>query len=214
MIIIIDYDAGNLRSVETALAHLGADFATSSDPGDVLRAEKVIFPGVGQAAHAMATLRKRGLDQAIIERAQGGRPVLGICVGCQLMLEHADEGNTPCLGLAAGRVRSLATDFPAHSSQAASPRLKVPHIGWNQVTPTDHPLATRLFGGIPQGSSFYFVHSYYPQPRDNSLVLGWTDYGFSFPSVFGRAGLIACQFHPEKSGAAGLKMLENFITLF
>ncbi len=228
MVLVVDYDAGNVRSVETALNYLEADIEISSDPDRLFMADKIIFPGVGQASHAMQALRERGLDQAIAAAHQKGRPILGICIGCHILLEHSAEDNTPCLALESGSVASLSAELGKLAGSAAGEdavkaigtaagedqrQYKVPHIGWNQVVPEECPVAARLFEGIPQNSSFYFVHSFYPQP-DEALILGRTDYGLSFPSVYGREGLAACQFHPEKSGPAGLKLLENFLKYF
>ncbi|MGI9256654.1 MAG: imidazole glycerol phosphate synthase subunit HisH [Salinispira sp.] len=212
MVLVVDYDAGNVRSVETALNYLEADIEISSDPDRLFRADKIIFPGVGQASHAMQALRERGLDQAIAAAHHKGTPILGICIGCHILLEHSAEDNTPCLALEAGSVASLSAELGKLDGEDQR-QYKVPHIGWNQVVPEECPIAARLFEDIPQNSSFYFVHSFYPQP-DEALILGRTDYGLSFPSVYGREGLAACQFHPEKSGPAGLKLLENFLKYF
>ena len=231
MILVVDYDAGNLRSVETALRYLGVSFETSGDYRRLAVADKIIFPGVGQAAHAMSVIRKRRLAEGLESALREDRPLLGICVGSQIILEHSDEGDTPCLGLIEGRVRALAADPEKEAEKesreepgaeaggqpgdnSGGPRLKVPHIGWNQVQYEEGHPAARLFRDIPQGSSFYFVHGFYPQPGDSSLVLARTDYGLTFPSVYGQNSLLACQFHPEKSGPVGLRLLSNFIRLF
>ena len=209
MIAVLDYDAGNLKSVETALRHLGASFEVGSDPRLLALADKIIFPGVGEASHAMSVLAEGRLGQALIDAIGGGVPTLGICLGCQIILATSDEGSTPCLALEKGRGRSFSTDFDQQNIH-----LKVPHIGWNQVCyREDHP-ASRLFSGIPQKSSFYFAHSYYPALDDPNLVMAVTDYGLEFTSAFGRNNLLACQFHPEKSGPVGLTLLDNFIRLF
>ncbi len=213
MICVVDYDAGNLRSVETALAHLGADFTVSPDP-DVLRsADKIIFPGVGEAEHAMGVLRQRGLDSALREALAGGVPVLGICIASQILLEASDESKmeeTVCLGIEKGRARFFAGDFQRNGISS----LKVPHMGWNQVCINESHPSSKLFQGIPQNASFFFVHSYYPAPEDRQVTLGTTNYGMDFVSAYGRDNLLACQFHPEKSGPCGLKLLSNFLDTF
>jgi glutamine amidotransferase len=213
MIIVIDYDAGNLRSVETALSHLGAEYRVSAVPEEILRADKLIFPGVGEAAHAMGVLRARGLDTALADAVASGVPTLGICIGSQILLDEsleADEGRTACLGIEAGTARFFTEDF----SEAGISGLKVPHMGWNQVRLRPGHPASVLFDGIPDGSSFYFVHSYYPAPADEDVALAYTEYGFDFVSAYGRGNLAATQFHPEKSGEIGLRLLDNFIRKF
>lgn len=210
MITVVDYDAGNLRSVETALEYLGASYRVSPDPADIAAADKILFPGVGEAAHAMAVLRKRGIPQALTEAVKKGTSVLGICIGSQIILDASDEGPTECLGLEAGRARYFSSEFHTHGITG----LKVPHMGWNQVRVNESHPSAGLFRGIPENSSFYFVHSYYPEPLDASVHLAETEYGFPFVSAYGRENLIACQFHPEKSGPAGLRLLDNFIRYF
>ncbi len=196
--VVIDYGAGNLKSVENALQHLGARYQVSSRPVDLDGAESLIFPGVGEAAASMAELKRTGLDQAIGRFVGSGRKVLGICIGCQVIFERSEERDTACLGIFPGRVAR----FPRRVG------LKVPHMGWNAVHFTRaHP----VFDGIPQDTPFYFVHSYYPLPSDASLVAGETDYGGPFASCIARANLIAFQFHLEKSGAPGLRLLANFL---
>ena len=198
---VVDYDAGNLKSVETALRYLGADFFVSGNPSDFSSADRLIFPGVGEAGAAMAVLSRTGLDKMITDFHHSGKPLLGICLGCQIVLSHSEEGNTVCLGLVDGEVKR----FPPATG------LKVPHMGWNQVTwPSSarHP----LFNGIPESSSFYFVHSYYPSPADTAIVAGETLYGIRFASVFVKDNLCATQFHPEKSGRKGLRLLDNFLS--
>ncbi len=197
-IAVVDYNAGNLRSVETALKHLGADFFVSNRPEGILAADKLIFPGVGEAKAAMGVLNTSGLDRAIDDFYQSGRPVLGICLGSHIVLSDSEESNTQCLGLVPGTARR----FPQVRG------FKVPHMGWNQVM---HDGTHRLFKGIPSGSSFYFVHSYYPEPRESGTCIARTGYMIEFCSGLCLENLAAFQFHPEKSGACGLKLLENFI---
>ena len=198
MVGVVDYGAGNLKSVETALHHLGSEFFISSSPEELLASTRLVFPGVGEARAAMTVLRDRGLDEAIVDYARSGRPLLGICIGCQVVLESSEEADTDCLGLLPGKVKQL----PVRKG------LKVPHMGWNQV---QFRRRHGIMEGIPTGSSFYFVHSYYPVPESESDVLAETDYGMLFPSLIGRGNIIATQFHPEKSGPVGLRLLANFL---
>ena len=199
MIAVIDYGAGNLRSVTNALVKLGCQPKVTREPEDVVNATAVIFPGVGAAADVMESLREAGMDEAIREVINEGQPLFAICVGMQVMLSATEEGGwNRCLDIIPGMVRRL----PAS--------LKVPHIGWNQVRQVSaHP----IFKGIPDGSNFYFVHSYYAEPEDASVVAGTTEYGVNLCSVLIKDNLIATQFHPEKSGALGLRMYANFLDL-
>jgi glutamine amidotransferase len=196
--VVVDYDAGNLRSVETALAYLGESHTVSSDPADIRSASRVIFPGVGDGAHAMGVLRERALDSAIVDATRGGIPVLGICVGCQVVFDRTEEHDARCLGLVPGTARA----FPA------SGQLKVPHMGWNTI---EFEQGHWLFRGIAQNASFYFVHSYYPNPSSEDDVIAWADYGIRFAAAVERGSLVAVQFHPEKSGETGLQVLRNFL---
>lgn len=190
---VVDYGAGNLRSVQNALLRLAVPHEVTSDPDAVRRADTVVFPGVGEASSAMAVLGRTGLGEAIRETWRAGRRLVGICLGCQVVLERSEEGGTACLGLLPGVVRRFA---PA-------PGLKVPHMGWNTVRFSDHPAVS----GVPPGTSFYFVHSYYPVPADAAVVAGTTEHGVEFASCIASGGLIAFQFHLEKSGPAGLALL-------
>ncbi len=198
-LIIVDYGAGNLRSVARAVAHAGGQPLITSRPQDVMDAEALIVPGVGAAADTMRNLNQHGLVQPIRDYIACGRPFLGVCMGQQVLFDVSEEGGEhPCLGVLPGRVVRLPEG------------VKVPHMGWNQVRiARSHP----VFDGIPDGSFFYFVHSYYPQPQDPSIVIGETDYGVTFPSVVARENIVATQFHPEKSGAMGLRMYENFLRI-
>jgi glutamine amidotransferase len=198
MIAVVDYGAGNLKSVQNALAHLGADFFVTSDPEELSRASGLIFPGVGEAAAAMAELRRTGLDQGIRSFFRSGRKMLGICIGCQIVLERSEERDAVCLGLLGGTVRRFEQ----------KPGWKVPHMGWNQVDfEGSHP----AIRGFPRCGFFYFVHSYYPEPSKAEDVCGWTQYVTRFPSAIARDNLIAFQFHLEKSGEAGLRLLAGFL---
>jgi glutamine amidotransferase len=198
---VVDYRAGNLRSIETALRHLGADFWVTERPEEALRADRLLFPGVGEARAAMEALAPAGLGEAVREFVASGRPTLGICLGAQVIFERSEERDTKCLGILPGAVRR----FPPGLRAAG---LKVPHMGWNRVFARGaHP----LLAGVPDGSFFYFVHSYYPVPADPVLVLAECEYGLRFAAGVGRGNLVAFQFHPEKSGAPGLRLLANFL---
>ena len=196
MIGVIDYQAGNLRSVETALHHLGISFRVTDDPDGLGAFDRLLFPGVGAAGQAMTVLRTRGLDRAVPDWLDRGRPMLGICIGMQVALEHSEESDTRCIGLVPGRVRH----FPEQ------PELKVPHMGWNEVHHSGH----WLFQEIPDGSTFYFVHSYYPEPGELVESIGSTVYGLRFTAALEHGNFLATQFHPEKSGEHGLRLLSNF----
>ena len=198
MIAIIDYNAGNLTSVKRAMDYLGKESVITDDYSKIIKAERIIFPGVGAAGRAMADLKKRRLDRAIIEAFDNKKPILGICLGTQIIMEMSEENNTECLGIIRGRVSRFAGE---------SSGMKVPHMGWNTVIlKRKHP----LFKGVEQGSEFYFVHSYYPSPAEPDKVLGETDYITRFASSLAAGNLAAMQFHPEKSGEPGLKILANF----
>ncbi|MBW1710685.1 MAG: imidazole glycerol phosphate synthase subunit HisH [Deltaproteobacteria bacterium] len=203
MIAIIDYKAGNLVSVERAVRALGFGCQITRDPGRIKTAERVIFPGVGAAGSAMADLKRTGLDKVLKSVFKKGTPLLGICLGTQIILEFSDEdGGTECLGLLPGKVER----FPANMSEAGQ-RLKVPHMGWNRISfVRDHP----VFSGLDPEYEFYFVHSYFPAPSQDRHVIALTDYGLSFASIVAQDNLAAVQFHLEKSGRPGLKILKNF----
>ena len=203
MIAIIDYKAGNLASIARAISYLGFKCRITHDVKEILKARRVIFPGVGSAGQAMQDLKKVGLDQAIGDLYESGKPFLGICLGTQIILEESEENQTTCLGLLPGTVRR----FPTPLLSANGKSLKVPHMGWNQVNfRKAHP----VLNGVALESEFYFVHSYYPAPRDGETIIGTTDHGITFVSALGRRNLIALQFHPEKSGPPGLTILKNF----
>jgi glutamine amidotransferase len=205
-IAVVDYGMGNLRSVAKALEHVapGPRVAVTSDPDAVRAARRVVFPGQGAMPDCMRELDARGLRAAVVEAA-ASKPFLGICIGLQMLFEESEEGGVRGLGLLHGRV----VRFPAQRMQDADgARLKVPHMGWNEVHQTlHHP----LWDGIASGSRFYFVHSYYPAPQDRTLVAGYSLYPFPFTCAVARANLFAVQFHPEKSQAGGLRLLRNFV---
>lgn len=199
MIVIVDYNAGNLTSVQLALGAVGVEAVISRDPAVIAKAERIVFPGVGAAGSAMEGLRDLGLEQAVRGFVASGKPFLGICIGCQVILRDSEEdGGTACLGLIDGSVKAFKP----------TPGSKIPHMGWNQVAFTrEHPVTA----GIPSGSDFYFVHSYYPALDSAATALGTTDYaGVTFPALYARDNVVACQFHAEKSGAVGLRLLKNF----
>jgi glutamine amidotransferase len=203
-IAIIDYGMGNLHSIAKAVERVSQNTRVeiSADPETILRADRVVFPGVGGIGHTMDELARTGLGE-VAREAAGNKPMLCICVGMQALFERSEEnGGTPCLGLVPGEVRRFAE--PAHDSPG--PRLKVPHMGWNRVHQRPHP----LWQGITQGSRFYFVHSYYTVPQDQALSVGTADYGGEFCCALARENLFAVQFHPEKSQHAGLALLGNF----
>lgn len=201
MLAILDYGAGNQTSVKRAFEHLGVPCEITADSEKLVEAAGIVFPGVGAAAQAMASLAASGLDRALIEAAAGKRPILGICLGCQIMLEASEEENTPTLGLFPGVCRKFD---PALLDGGAN--IRIPHMGWNSVKKTQED---KIWEGIPDSAQFYFVHSYYPQPASDH-VLGTTTYGEEFCSVYGSGNILAAQFHPEKSGRYGLRFLENF----
>ena len=197
MITIIDYGAGNLRSVANVIARLGYQPRITNRAAELSEAQAVILPGVGAAGDTMESLRKLGLVEPIKQLIADDRPFFGVCIGLQVLFTGTEEGGWhDCLGIIPGRVKKL----PAG--------LKVPHMGWNQVKQrSNHP----AFEGIPDEANFYFVHSYYGEPENKSLVAGETEYGVMMGSVITRGNLVATQFHPEKSGDYGLKMYANFL---
>jgi glutamine amidotransferase len=204
-IAVIDYGMGNLRSVAKAIEHVapGAKVAVTSDPEVVGLAERVVFPGQGAMRDCMREMDARGLRGAVLEAARE-KPFLGICIGLQMLFEHSEEGDTPGLGLLPGRVRR----FPAaRMVDASGSKLKVPHMGWNEVHQTQpHP----LWDGIADATRFYFVHSYFAEPSDEAVTAAYSLYPFAFTCAAARGNIFAVQFHPEKSHAAGLRLLANF----
>jgi glutamine amidotransferase len=204
-IAVVDYGMGNLRSVAQALEHVAGEdtVAVTSDPAVIAAAERVVFPGQGAMPDCVRELDDRGLRAAVLDAA-ARKPFLGICIGQQLLFEHSEEGSIDGLGILPGRVRR----FPSGMKDAAGAKLKVPHMGWNQVHQTmSHP----LWAGIAKDARFYFVHSYFVDPADPALVAAWTEYPFRFASAVARANIFAVQFHPEKSQQAGLALLYNFV---
>ncbi len=202
MLAILDYKAGNQTSVRQALDHLGIPCAITADPGTISKAKGLIFPGVGAAGQAMEDLEETGLAQVIKDQVQDDKPLLGICVGCQILLEYSQENNTKTLGVIPGE----CVLFNPSWEEAPGAPIRVPHMGWNQVTLLKE---CELFAGVAPEAEFYFVHSYYPNPKKD-YVIGVTEYGQEFCSIHGAPGLWAVQFHPEKSGRPGLRLLQNF----
>ncbi len=197
-IAVVDYGMGNLRSVWKAIEHVApeADIQVTADPGRILAAERVVVPGQGAMPDCMRQLAASGAREAVLE-ATRSKPFLGLCIGVQLLFERGEEGDTPGLGVLAGTV-------PRFRVQG----LKVPHMGWNEVFQArPHP----MWQGIPDGTRFYFVHSYYPSPRDASLTAATAVYGSPFTCAVARDNIFAVQFHPEKSQSAGLQLLSNFV---
>ena len=197
-VVIVDYGAGNLRSVSRAVAHVGYEPSVTADPHDVADADALILPGVGAAADTMRNLREHGMVEPVREYIASGRPFFGVCMGQQALLSMSEEGGEhECLGIIEGRVRRLPSG------------QKVPHMGWNQVQQKSPHV---IFDGIPDGSYFYFLHSYVPEPADPDVVIGETDYGVTFASVLAKDNVVATQFHPEKSAEMGLRMYKNFLS--
>lgn len=194
MIAVVDYDTGNLCSVENALRRIGCSYAVTADAGTIRGADRVLLPGVGEASSAMRKLRERGLDRVIPTLRQ---PVLGICIGAQLMCRSSEEGDTECLGIFDCRVKRLA----------AAEGVKVPHMGWNTI----ESLRTSLFEGIEEGTYVYYVHSFAGEVCDETIAR--TSHGVPFSGALGRGNFYGVQFHPEKSGRAGERILENFCAL-
>lgn len=205
-IAVIDYGMGNLRSVAKALEHVApdAEVMVTDDPARVALADRIVFPGQGAMPDCMRELDARGLRPAVLEAA-AAKPFLGICIGLQMLFEWSEEGGIPGLGVFRGQVRRFAGD---RMVDAAGRKLKIPHMGWNTVHQVaDHP----LWAGIAQEARFYFVHSYFVMPADPAIIAGTTAYPDPFTSAVASANIFAVQFHPEKSAAAGLRLLANFV---
>jgi glutamine amidotransferase len=205
-IAVVDYGMGNLRSVSKALEHVAPNkvVVVTDDPAQIAAAERVVFPGQGAMPDCMRELDARGLREAVINAA-ATKPFLGVCIGLQLLFEHSEEGDAAGLGVFPGKVRRFA---PQDMRDAQGNKLKVPHMGWNQVYQSfPHP----LWQGIEDGSRFYYVHSYYVSPEDSGLTAGFSEYPTRFTSVVAQKNIFAVQFHPEKSQHDGLKLLSNFV---
>lgn len=213
MITLLDYGMGNLRSVAKALEHAGGRVCLTSSPSMVANASKCVVPGVGAFGDAMKELKKRKLLEPIKEYLVSGKPFLGICLGLQLLFEESEEGNCKGLGVFRGKVVRFGFRRAA-SDERRTTVLKVPHMGWNQIkfgTPNTELVRCPLLKGIPDGSYFYFVHSYYAKPADKKIIAAMTEYGLEFTSMIWKKNIFATQFHPEKSQEAGLRLLRNFV---
>jgi len=199
---IIDYKAGNIRSVQKALEECGASAHITSDADEIIAADGVVFPGQGACDASMQSIRERGLFDVIRRSIDSGKPFLGVCLGLQLLLESSEEGDESCLAILKGSTKRL----PPEKTERVG--LKIPHMGWNSVAISDsHPSLC----GIDSGSYFYFVHSFYAEPSEQAGVAGMTEYGLPFCSVYARGNVVATQFHPEKSGDNGLRIYANFV---
>lgn len=200
MITIIDYGVGNIGSVANTLTRLGQKYQISTSVNGIASAKALLLPGVGAAGVGMKNIKKLGFDTAITSGIRNGKPFLGICLGMQLLFDYSEEANTKCLGILKGSVKKFRKE------------RKIPQIGWNQVAAVASNVnAQRLFTNIPENSAFYFVNSYYPDPDDASITAAVSNYGEHFTSVIATKNIVATQFHPEKSGKVGLKLLQNFI---
>ena len=207
MIGIVDYNAGNIKSVERALTALGISYVISKNPEDLKDCSKLIFPGVGEAAYAMDQLKKSGFDVFLRNWVKESKPLLGICLGSQIIFEYSEEGDTQCLG----KIKRKIRHFNSLDDSMVKKGIKIPHMGWNNLDflkPED-----KIFTGIDKNAAFYFVHSYLIQPENPEVILATADYGVKVPSAIKSKNIYAFQFHPEKSGEWGLKLLQNFINL-
>ncbi|OJF77070.1 MAG: imidazole glycerol phosphate synthase, glutamine amidotransferase subunit [Treponema sp. CETP13] len=222
MIGIIDYNAGNIRSVQRALEELNLEYIMSKNPTDLASADKLIFPGDGDDSYAMQELAKSGYDTFIKEAVAKGTFILGICVGSQILFEFTEEGNSNCLGLLEGRIRHFSSVFADNEKKGLLEakdyaHLKIPHMGWNNLrinkASLDGEAGCPILKGIDLHNDFYFVHSYLIQPKNDEIVAAWADYGVPVPACIHKDSIYACQFHPEKSGKPGLQILKNFAEL-
>ena len=205
MIGIVDYNAGNITSVERALENLEIKYIRSKNPADFSECDKLIFPGVGDAAYAMKQLEETGLGKFLQEWAKENKPLLGICLGSQIIFDYSEEGDTKCLGLISGNIvhmEKLMANVPD------SKNYKIPHMGYNNVTMVNG--GCKLFNTLDNDTDFYFVHSYVIQPDDSNVIRGIADYGIKVPACIQKGNIFAFQFHPEKSGKHGLELLRNF----
>ena len=206
-IAVVDYGMGNLRSVSKAIEHVASDKTVliTSNPEEINAAERVVFPGQGAMPECMQELDRRGLHEAVVSAAKT-KPFLGICIGLQMLFDHSEEGDAKGLGLLEGNVKKFALE---NVTDAAGEKLKVPHMGWNQVYQYDKPHP--LWQGIASGERFYFVHSYYVSLEDEASAMGYGEYPNKFTCAVAQDNIFAVQFHPEKSAQAGLQLLRNFV---
>lgn len=205
---IVDYNAGNITSVERALNSIGAPYVLSKNPEDLKNCDRIIFPGVGDAAFAMEQLKKTGFDDFLKNWAKSGKKLAGICLGSQIVFDFSEEGNIPCLGLIPGKIRHF-TELWKEADVNTCGELKSPHMGWSDLAYTNG--RTKLLDGIPEHSDFYFVHSYVICPEDRTVIKATADYGIEVPAVIEKDNITVFQFHPEKSGKWGLQILKNFV---
>ena len=205
---IVDYNAGNIRSVERALEYIKVPYILSKRPQDLKECDRLIFPGVGDCAYAMQQLAATGFDIFLKDWYASGKPLIGICLGSQIVLEDSEEGNVKCLGLLKGHVRHLANAWKELGINKDN-SLKIPHMGFNNLNYLNG--SSKLLENVPEDSNFYFVHSYFLEPEDKSTVKATASYGFPVPVVLEKDNLTVFQFHPEKSGPAGLQILKNFV---
>lgn len=206
MVGIIDYNAGNITSVERALKSLNISFILSKNPQNLADCDKIIFPGVGEANYAMTQLKALGFDKFILNCKKKNIPILGICLGSHIIFDFSQEGSTKCLGLLKGQIKYLYS-IDKNLKQKG---FKVPHMGWNNLEIKKN---CAILKDVPQNSDFYFVHSYVICPENDDVTVAVADYGIKIPAVIQKENIFACQFHPEKSGNPGLKILQNFCNL-
>ena len=213
---IVDYNAGNIRSVERALEYLGAPYILSKKPSDLEHCSRLIFPGVGEAAYAMKQLKLTGFDIFLKDWVKERKALLGICLGSQIIFEHSEEGDVDCLGLLKGTIRHFRNVWEEQADEAvktAAPMqpigLKIPEMGWNDLSYDNG--GSHLLAGIPEHSDFYFVHSYIIQPEDEKIIKAYANYGCKVPACVEKDNITAFQFHPEKSGKNGLQILKNYV---
>lgn len=206
MVGIIDYNAGNITSVERALKHLNIDFILSKKPQELSDCDKIIFPGVGDAKYAMAQLKLLGFDDFILNCVKKGVSLLGICLGSQIIFDFSQEGDVKCLGLVKGEIKRLYSV----DENLEKKGFKTPHMGWNNL---EIKKDCAILKDVPQNADFYFVHSYAICPENDEVIVAVADYGIKIPAVIQKDNVFACQFHPEKSGIPGLKILQNFCNL-
>ena len=204
MVGIIDFNAGNITSLERALKFLNIPFIRSKKPEELTDCDRFMFPGDGDDAYAMSELKKSGFDVFVREQVAAGNPLLGICVGSQVIFEHSEEGNSECLGLVKGEIRH----FYSIETELKNQKMKVPHMGWNNITFQNGDCP--ILAGIKNDSDVYFVHSYVICPTDSTIVKASAEYGIKVPAVIQDGNVFATQFHPEKSGETGLKIIKNF----
>ena len=204
MVGIIDFNAGNITSLERALKFLNIPFIRSKKPEELTDCDRFMFPGDGDDAYAMSELKKSGFDVFVREQVAAGKPLLGICVGSQIIFEHSEEGDSECLGLVKGEIRHFYSIEPELKNQ----KMKVPHMGWNNITFQNGNCP--ILAGIKNDSDVYFVHSYVICPTDSTIVKASAEYGIKVPAVIQDGNVFATQFHPEKSGETGLKIIKNF----